>query len=699
MFHLPFFGRSTDGHPQRPPQPYSGNTLNKHSRLRNATLTHSVCPYCAVGCATNIYTKQGEVIDIEGNPQSPINEGCLCPKGANIFQLSVNAHREKRVMYRAPHSDHWEYKSLDWAMDRIAQRVKETREAGFRKKTADGLKLNSVINMGTLGGAALDNEENYLIKKLFCGGLGIVSIENQARICHSASVPGLGAAFGRGAATTYQQDLANSDCIIFMGSDMAEAHPVGFRWAMKAKEHGAKLIHVDPRFTRTSAKCDMHVTLRAGTDIAFLGGIINYILTHDKWFKEYVHAYTNASTLIEEGFKDTEDLNGLFSGWNAEQGHYDKSKGHWGYEKPEETKKQDGDQQGSGGKGQKSQPGGHGIHGYASMGGASTHTTPRGKATEEPGGQPPRDETLQHPRCVMQLLRKHYARYTPQLVSEICGCAPEQLITVAETLCQNSGRERTSAFVYEVGWTQHSTGVQMIYAASVIQLLLGNVGRPGAGVMAMRGHCSIQGSTDIPTLYDMLPSYLAQPMAEEHHETLDGYVEYESFPTGWWAHYRKFIVSLLKAWYGDAATAENSFHFDWVPRIDDDYSQLPFFNRMSQGKVNGYMIFGQNPAGGGPNANLHRAGLRELDWLVVMDWFATETATFWKNDPKGPPPEDVKTEVFFMPAAPITAKEGSFTNTQRLVQWHDKAVDPEGDCRSDLWFFFNLGKRMKQLYA
>jgi formate dehydrogenase major subunit len=514
-------------------------------------------------------------------------------------------------------------------------------------------------------------------------------------------VPGLGASFGRGAATTNQQDLANSDCILIMGSNMAEAHPVGFRWPMKAKERGAKLIHVDPRFSRTSAMCNTHVTIRAGSDIAFLGGIINYILTQEKWFQEYVLAFTNASTIIEDGFKDTEDLDGLFSGYNEKEKHYDKSKGHWAYAKPPGQKSHAPEHGGeSAAKTEaKSMPGGHGVHGPGVMGGSSSHSEARASSTNEPGGQPPRDPTLQNPRCVMQLLRRHYSRYTPEIVAGICGCTPEQIIEVAQSLCENSGRDRTSAIVYAVGWTQHSTGVQIIRAAGIIQLLLGNMGRPGGGIMAMRGHCSIQGSTDIPTLYDLLPGYLPQPLADKAHEKLDDYVHMEGMETGYWANFKKFTVSLLKSWYGDVATKENDYCWNWIARLDGDYSQLPFFDLISKGQVKGYFVFGQNPAGGGPNAGLHRAGLRQLDWLVVMDWFETETATFWKNDPKAPPPDQIKTEVFCIPAASITAKEGSFTNTQRLLQWHDKAADPEGDCRSDLWFVYNLGKRLKKLYA
>ncbi len=511
-------------------------------------------------------------------------------------------------------------------------------------------------------------------------------------------MPGLGASFGRGAATNYQQDLANSDCILIMGSNMAEAHPVGFRWPMKARERGARIVHVDPRFTRTSALSDVYVGIRAGSDIAILGGLINYVLTHERWFEENVRAYTNAATIIEEGFEDTEDLDGLFSGYDPESRHYSGAKGHWGYEGSKSDSlltRVTSLFTGAGGGSQ----GNQGMHGPGLMGGSTSHTNPRGASVEEERGQPPRDPTFQHPRSVMQILRRHFARYTPEMVARTCGCSADQVVQVAELLCANSGRERTSAIVYAVGWTQHTTGVQIIRTAGILQLLLGNMGRPGGGIMAMRGHASIQGSTDIPTLYDLLPGYLPQPVADRHHETLDAYVEYEGLTTGYWANFRKFIVSLLKAWYGAAATPDNDFHFDWLPRIDGDYSQLPFFHEMARGKVKGYFLFGQNPAGGGPNAVVHRAGLRSLDWLVVLDWFETESAVFWKSDPTGPPPADVKTEVFFIPAAAAPEKDGSFTNTQRLIQWHDKALDPKGDCRSDAWFVYNLGLRLKRLYA
>ena len=508
-------------------------------------------------------------------------------------------------------------------------------------------------------------------------------------------MPGLGASFGRGAATNYQQDMANSDCILFMGSNMAEAQPVGFRWPMKGKEKGATLIHVDPRFTRMSAVCDVHVGIRSGSDIVFLGGLVNYILTNERWFREYVMVYTNASTIIEEGFEDTEDLEGLFSGFDQKRESYDAKRGDWGYE--EESS---GDGQTELGNSNdlpqaKSMMGRPGLHGHGIDGNAEAFTSPCKDRTAIE-----RDPTLQHPRCVMQILRRHFARYTPEVVSEVCGCKPEEFKRVAELLCANSGRERTACVAYALGWTQHTTGVQIIRTAGILQLLLGNMGRPGGGIMALRGHSTIQGATDVSTLYDTLPGYLPQPAAyDRSHEDLASYIKHEGMPTGGWTNFSKYIVSLLKAWYGHAATLENDFGFSWLPRVDADYSMLAYFDRMSKGDVKGYFLTGMNPAGGGPNAGLHRAGLRNLDWLVVLDWFETESALFWKNDPNAPPPSDIKTEVFVLPAASAPEKEGSLTNTQRLIQWHNKAVDPIGDCRSDAWYLYNLGKRLKNLYA
>jgi formate dehydrogenase major subunit len=636
----------------------------------------SICPYCAVGCAQLVYSRSGKIIHVEGDPRSPINEGTLCPKGAATLDLLTSPLRLNTVLYRAPGSDHWEPKPLDWAMDRIASLIKRTRDDTFVQKLPNGTTVNHTLGIGSLGGATLDNEENYLVKKLFGGGLGLVWIENQARICHSASVPSLGSTYGRGAATLAQWDLANSDCVVVMGSNMAENHPIAFRFVLKAKEKGATVIHVDPRFTRTSALADIYAPIRTGTDIAFLGGIIRYLLENDLWFTEYALNFTNIATIIDERFLDADQLDGLFSGWDGAKHVYQYDS--WQYQ-------------------------GEAVP--SSLADHSVNTTESfsEKTKRMQKGPPPRDLSLQHPNCVYRIMRRHYARYTPEIVESITGCPKEIFIKVAEELARNSGRERTGAFCYAVAWTHHTTGVQIIRAAAIIQALLGNTGRPGGGILALRGHCSIQGSTDVPTLYNMLPTYLPQPQAYKAHGTFAEYLKDETTPTGWWHNFPKYAVSLLKAWYGQHARQESDWGYDWIPKIVGDHSQLPMTLAMHDGLIRGMIFLGQNLVIGGSNSRLIERGLAKLEWMVVRDTTETETAGFWRSGQLVREGElktqDIKTEVFLMPCSLAGEKEGTFTNTHRLIQWHDKVVAPPGDSRSELWFIYHLGRRLRELYA
>jgi formate dehydrogenase major subunit len=460
---------------------------------------------------------------------------------------------------------------------------------------------------------------------------------------------------------------------------MAENHPVGFQWVMEAKRRGGKLIHVDPRFTRTSAMADLHVPIRAGSDIAFLGGIIRFILEEERDFREYVVNYTNAPTILSEDFRDTEELGGLFSGWDPEQGGYDTSS--WQYEGAT-VGAAAGQREQGGTSGEAS----HGAHG-AGFG---------------PGEKGERDETLQHPRCVFQQLKRHYARYTPEFVERTCGIPRDIFLEVCESICANSGRERTTCFAYAVGWTQHTVGVQYIRAACIIQLLLGNIGRPGGGILALRGHASIQGSTDIPTLYNILPGYIPMPHAHAH-SSLREFVEDNAPPTGFWGNIGAYMTSLLKAWYGDAATAASDFCFDHLPRISGDHSYYQSCMNMLDGACKGFFVMGQNPAVGAANGRLQRLAMASVDWMVVRDLVETETAAFWYDSPEIESgqlrPEDIQTEVFFLPGATHVEKKGSFTNTQRLLQWRNQAVEPREDCRSELWFMYHLGRIVRQKLA
>ena len=475
------------------------------------------------------------------------------------------------------------------------------------------------------------------------------------------------------------------------GSNFAEAHPVGFQYVVEAKLRGAKVFHVDPRFTRSSALATTHVPVRAGADIAFLGGVINYILTNEKDFREYVLAYTNASTLVSEDFQDTEDLGGLFSGYDPETNTYDNRT--WAYQGQEE-------------------------YGQDQGGSHADRETAAGLQQESHGPpiprDAPRDPTLQDPRCVYQILKRHYARYTPEVVEQICGVPREKFLEVCEAWTENSGRERTTALVYSVGWTQHSVGVQYIRTGAIIQLLLGNIGRPGGGILALRGHASIQGSTDIPTLFNLLPGYLPMPQYDQN-ETFQQWVGWPRYAPPWrgairhpgqkgfWANAESYAVSLLKSYFGDAATEENDWGYGWLPRMTGDHGTYRQVLDMIDGKIKGYFLLGQNPAVGSAHGRAQRLGMANLDWLVVRDPYMIESATFWKNGPEIATGEiktrECKTEVFFMPAASYAEKEGTFTQTQRMLQWREQAVEPPGDARSELWFFYHLGRRIQERLA
>jgi formate dehydrogenase major subunit len=485
---------------------------------------------------------------------------------------------------------------------------------------------------------------------------------------------------------------------------MAECHPVGFQWVMEAKARGATLIHVDPRYTRTSALADIHVPIRAGSDIAFLGGIINYVIQNEKYFTDYVTAFTNGPTIITEEFADTEDLDGVFSGLDEEDRSYDfRTWEYEGYEvqaasgeRDQEYEDRTGGDSGDGDSG--SGPAAGTRRAVASSargeahgsGGAATHPNPR------------RDETMQDPRCVFQIVKRHYARYTPEMVEQICGIPQDLFGKVCEVITASSGRDRTTAFAYAVGWTQHTVGVQYIRAASILQLLLGNIGRPGGGILALRGHASIQGSTDIPTLFNLLPGYIPMPHAHQD-EDLEKFVTASATDKGYWGDMKSYTVSLLKAWWGPYAREENDYCFDYLPRLTGSHSAYEIVLAQLAGTCKGYFLAGENPAVGSANARMQRLGMASLDWLVVRDFSLIESATWWKDGPEIETgelkTEDIGTEVFFFPAAAHTEKSGSFTNTQRMLQWHHQAVEPPGDARSELWFYHHLGRIIREKLA
>ncbi len=450
--------------------------------------------------------------------------------------------------------------------------------------------------------------------------------------------------------TNHWTDIQNADCIMIIGSNAAENHPLSFKWVMKAVERGATLIHVDPRFTRTSSKAHIYAPLRSGTDIVFLGGLFNYVLSNDLIQHEYVVEYTDASMIVSEGFA-FED--GLFSGFDASTRSYDKSS--WDYER-------DGE------------------------------------------GNPRRDRSLKHERCVYQLMKKHYAAYTPEKVSEITGMPVETFKKVAEAYTATGKPGKSATIMYAMGTTQHTVGTQNVRSYAMLQLLLGNVGVAGGGINALRGESNVQGSTDYALLFHILPGYLKTPRA--FNTSLEGYLEkwtpkgnYGDKSANWWQHTPKYMVSLLKAYWGDAATKNNEFAYHYLPKLDEKtiYTHMGLFEHMYEGGMKGLFCFGQNPAVGGPNALKERKALEKLDWLVAVDLWETDTMDFWKRP--GVDPKTIDTEVFVLPAASSIEKEGSIINSGRWQQWRYKAVDPPGVAKSDLWIVDKLFRGLRERYA
>ena len=448
--------------------------------------------------------------------------------------------------------------------------------------------------------------------------------------------------------TNHWIDIKNSDCIMIMGSNAAENHPISFKWVTEAMENGAKMISVDPRFTRTSSKADIFAQIRPGTDIAFTNGLMNYAIENELYNEEYVKIHTNALCKINEGF-DFED--GLFSGYDSSGKSYDKST--WAYQLDAENNNV--------------------------------------KAT-----------SLDDPECVFALLKEHVSRYDAATVSQITGVSEAKFKEIAQEYCATGARDKVGTIMYAMGWTQHTVGVQNIRAFAMLQLLLGNIGLAGGGVNALRGESNVQGSTDHCILYHLLPGYLPCPTYDK--QTLDEWVAMKAKATinpgksiNWWQHAKKYCVSLLKDYYGTHAKESNDFAYSYLPKRYGDHSHIALFEAMAEGTIKGMICFGQNPAVGGPDSSLERGALANLKWLIVSELWETETAAFWKAPDVDP--KSIKTEVFLLPAACCVEKEGSITNSGRWMQWRYKAIDPPGEAKSDLWILKKLGDMIKLLHS
>ena len=629
-------------------------------KLERTTETRNTCPYCSVACGLIMHglgdragNAKAEIIHIEGDPDHPVSRGSLCPKGAGLLEFVHSESRLRYPEYRAPGSDSWQRVSWDWAMEQIARRIKDERDSAFQTHNAAGQEVNRWTSLGFLAASAASNETGYLTNKI-ARSLGIVMLDSQARICHAPTVSALASSFGRGGMTNTWMDIKNADVILVMGGNAAEAHPVGFKWVVEAKAHNqARLIVVDPRFTRTAAVADRYAPIRAGSDIAFLNGVIRYLLEKDAIHHDYVRAYTNAALLVGNGYSFTE---GLFSGFDASRGEQPYDRSQWQYAK-------------------------------------------------DAGGQVQTDPSLRHPRCVINLLREHVARYTPEVVENLTGTPIEDFTAICEIMASTAGPGRSMTSLYALGWTHHSVGVQNIRAMSIIQMLLGNIGISGGGMNALRGHSNIQGLSDLGLLTDMLPGYMTLPRDDEtsRSQYLDKRTP-KTLRTGqWnvWSHFPAYHTSLMKAWYGPAAHAGNDYAYRWLPKLDKPYDSMRMFDLMAQGKVHGFICQGFNPLASYPNKDKMQTALSSLKFMVVMDPLATETSAFWQNHGAHHPVKsaEIQTEVFRLPTTCFAEEDGSLVNSSRWLQWHWKGAEPPGEARTDIAILGDLFLRLRALYA
>ncbi len=609
-------------------------------KLDGSTKLPSICHFCASGCGMLLHIKEKKFIYLEGDPDHPINEGALCPKAASLRHVAYSEERIVKPLRRAPGSDHWEDISWEEAISKIASKIQDVRDSSWiateEYTDSSGNKISAQVNRADglvfVGCAEVDNEESYLITKL-SRILGIPYNEHQARICHAPSVSALAPPFGRGAMTNSFPDMQHTKVFLIAGSNCAEAHPIAMKWVNRARANGAKVIVVDPRFTRTASQADVFAQIRPGTDIAYLGAMIKYILDEKLYDEEFVLKSSNALYKINKDYK-FED--GLFSGFNETTKKY--SMDTWTYQLDENNK-------------------------------------------------PILASSLDDPDCVFAKLKQHYEPYTFETASEITGIPVEKIKEIADLYCKT----KPGSIFYALGMTQHTTGVQGIRAYSVIQLLLGNIGKLGTGIQALRGEPNVQGSTDMANLFHNLPGYIPAPVHTD--KTLKHFVARAGKAQ------EKPMIALLKAWFGEHATAENDYCFNYLPKYNanENYYFARLYELMADGQFKFMLNVGSNSLVSIANRQLVRKALPKLEMMVVSDLFEVETAQFWREP--GVNPADIQTEVIFLPAAFVYEKDGTLTNAGRWIQWKDAAILPKGESKPDLDILDHLYKEIKQLYS
>lgn len=645
-------------------------------KLSRAVQTRNNCTYCSVGCGTLLYSlgdgaknAKKKIFHIEGDPDHPVSRGSLCPKGASLIDFVNSPNRVHFPEVREAGSNAWKRISWEEAFDRIARLIKDERDANLQENNANGVPINRLESIGMLCASASSNETGILTQK-FMRSLGLVGTDSQARVCHAPTVMALASSFGRGAMTNTWTDIQNADFILVMGGNAAEAHPVGFKWVIEAKKKkGSKLIVCDPRFNRTASVADHYLPIRSGTDIAFLGAVINWLISHNKVQWDYVKNYTNAAFIVADGFGFHD---GLFSG-------------HASYTAEDGSPAPDAAPKGA-------------------KGGAAYNNDTWTYALDE-NGYARVDPTLTDPRCVWQMMKKHYAQYTPEMMTKITGTPIKDFLKVCEALGATAAKDKAGTILYALGWTQHTYGSQNIRTMAMIQLILGNIGMPGGGVNALRGHSNIQGLSDLGLLSTSLPGYLTLP-SEKKNPTFDDYLTVQTPKAmrpgqlNYWGNTPKFMVSLLKWFFGNAATKENNWGYDWLPKWDKMYDVLQMTEMMYQGQMHGLLVQGFNAMGSFPDSERVAEAFSKLKWMVVMDPLNTETATFWENhgDTHNVDPANIKTTVFRLPTPCFAEENGSIVNSSRWLQWHWAGAEPPGEAKPDLDILAELFLRIRALY-
>jgi formate dehydrogenase-N alpha subunit len=614
------------------------------NKLKGTEEKTSICPLCSMGCGIIVSVRDDKIINIDGDSKHPINKGKLCARGSAAFQLGgYNDKRLVKVKYRAPYAQDWHELSWEEAIKKIAEKIKDTRDKTFIEYEGKNT-VNRTAGLAVFAGSTLNNEEYYLLSKL-ARIIGITSLSNESELSNSAAGAALANTLGYSAMTNHWIDIEHSDAVLIIGSNPAETHPVSVRFLLKVKENGGKIIHVDPRYTKTSAIADYYAPLRPGTDIAFIGGLINYALQNSRINKEYVLEYTNAAYIINPEYKFQ---NGFFSGFKA--GNYNNDA--WDYEKDKK-------------------------------------------------GVPRIDKTLKNDSTVFQILKRHFSRYTPDIVSRITGCPEDIYLKIADIITSTHKPGKAAAILFSSGATQHTVGAQNVRAYAILQMLLGNIGISGGGLNLLRRESNDQGADDHGLLSNYLPGYLPAPLTNEH-TTLDSYIKAESpftnnpMSINILSRRNAQIINLLKAFYGTSAVKESDYCFHWLPKIGKIQYQKTIFNEMQKGVIKGAIFAGANPIMSAPNAEAKAKAMENLEWMAVSDVFETETSAFWKR--LNAKPAKIKTEVFLLPAASAFEKDGSLTNSGRWAQWRNKTANPPGQAKPDLWIIDKIFKAINVIY-